>query len=174
MHGQNNTVSAFQGFLTGYNRTLSKSYGVIADGSGTDVHWARYDSTGKLVASSEPLTGGDAYAYAGAGYSLTKFNGVDSSKCALSVQQEGPDNTSMTDVASNYSGYVWARFYKTTPPARRPRATCPTPSSPTATRPSELNLASSRALERPAPMSSGRAVRVLGLRGERRRDAPCR
>jgi hypothetical protein len=114
VHGQNNTVSAFQGFVTGYNRTLSKSYGVIADGSGTDVHWARYDATGKLVASSEPLTGGDAYSYAGYNYSLTKFNGVDSSKCALSVQQEGLDGTSITDVGSDYYGYVYARFYKTT------------------------------------------------------------
>lgn len=114
VHGQNNTVSAFQGFVTGYNRTVSKSYAVIADGSGTDVHWARYDGTGKLVASSEPLSGGDSYAYGGPNYSLTKFGGVDTSKCAVSVQQEGLDGTNMTDVGSDYYGYVYARFYKTT------------------------------------------------------------
>ena len=114
VNGQNNTVSGFQSFLAGNNRTVSKSYSVIADGSGTDVHWARYDGTGKLVASSEPLTGGNAYAFGGSYYSYTRFNGVDTSKCAVSVQMEGPDATNITGVGSDYYGYVFARFWKTT------------------------------------------------------------
>ena len=36
------------------------AYRVIADGSGADVKWARYDATGKLVDSNEPMNVGTA------------------------------------------------------------------------------------------------------------------
>jgi hypothetical protein len=114
VHGQNNVVSGLQTFVTGLGRTVSDSYRVIADGSGADVHWARYDATGKLVDSSEPMNVGDAYASTTSTYSLTRWNGVDTAKCAVSVQIEGPDSTDITAVASNYFGYAYARFSKTT------------------------------------------------------------
>ena len=111
VHGQNNTVNGFQTFLTGSNLTSTDSYKVIADGAGKDVKWVRYDATGKVVASSEPLTG-DAYYYGSSYYSLTKFNGTDPGTCALSAQVEGPEGQVTTPVVSPYYGYVYARFYK--------------------------------------------------------------
>ena len=114
VHGQNNTVSGFQTFLTGYNKTVTDAYKVVADGSGADVKWARYDATGKLVDSNEPMTVGNAYTYSGYNYSLTRWNGFEAAKCALSVQIAGPDWASITHVASDYYGYAYARFFKTT------------------------------------------------------------
>jgi hypothetical protein len=78
------------------------------------VKWARYDSTGKLVDSNEPMNVGTGYAYSGYNYSLTRWNGADTAKCALSAQIAGPDSASITAVASDYYGYAYVRFYKTT------------------------------------------------------------
>ena len=114
VHGQNNTVSGFQTFLTGYSKTATEAYKVVADGSGADVKWARYDSTGKLVDSNEPMNVGNAYASGTTNYSLTRWNGVDTAKCAVSVQMSGPDAQNITHVAGDYYGYAYARFYKTT------------------------------------------------------------
>jgi len=92
----------------GVQLTFKTTYGVLADGSGNDVHWARYDSTGKLIGSSEPM----AYTYAGYNYSLSSWS-VNLSKCAMSVQVEGPDSQLTTAVgAPYYDQYAYVRFYK--------------------------------------------------------------
>jgi hypothetical protein len=93
----------------GVQRSMKANYGVLADGSGNDVHWARYDSTGKLIGSSEAM----AYTYAGYNYSLSQWSGVNLTKCAMSVQADGPDSQLLTAVASPYyEQYAYVRFYK--------------------------------------------------------------
>jgi hypothetical protein len=108
--GYFNTLSGDEAALAGgVQRSLKTTYGVLADGSGNDVHWARYDSTGKLIGSSEPM----AYTYAGYNYSLSSWSGVNLSKCAMSVQVEGPDSQLTTAVATPYyDQYAYVRFYK--------------------------------------------------------------
>jgi hypothetical protein len=110
--GYFNTLAGEESALAGgAQRSFKTTYGVIADGSGNDVHWARYDSTGKLIGSSEPM----AYTYAGYNYSLSSWSGVNLSKCAMSVQVEGPDSQLTTAVASPYyDQYAYVRFYKPT------------------------------------------------------------
>ena len=110
--GYFNTLGGDSAALAGgLQRSLKTTYGVLADGSGNDVHWARYDSTGKLIGSSEPL----AYTYAGYNYSLSSWSGVNLTKCAMSVQVEGPDAQLITAVASPYYElYAYVRFYKPT------------------------------------------------------------
>jgi hypothetical protein len=108
--GYFNTLGGDEAALAGgVQRSLKTNYGVLADGSGNDVHWARYDSSGKLIGSSEPM----AYNYAGYNYSLSSWSGVNLSKCAMSVQVEAPDSQLTTAVASPYyEQYAYARFYK--------------------------------------------------------------
>jgi hypothetical protein len=108
--GYFNTLAGDESALAGgVQRSLRTNYGVLADGSGNDVHWARFDSTGKLVASSEAM----AYTYAGYNYSLPSWTGVNLSKCAMTVQVEGPDSQLTTAVASPYyEQYAYVRFYK--------------------------------------------------------------
>jgi hypothetical protein len=108
--GYFNTLAGEESALTGGNqRSLKTNYSVLADGSGNDVHWARYDSTGKLIGSSEAM----AYTYAGYNYSLSQWSGVNLTKCAMSVQVEGPDSQLLTAVASPYyDNYAYVRFYK--------------------------------------------------------------
>jgi hypothetical protein len=108
--GYFNTLAGEESALAGgKQRNLKTDYGVLADGSGDDVHWARYDSTGKLVASSEPM----AYTYSGYNYSLSSWSGVNLTKCTLSTQVEGVDGQLTTSVASPYyDQYAYVRFYK--------------------------------------------------------------
>src|SRR5215208_6094816 len=68
--GVGNSASGLAG---GVQRSMKTTYGVLADGSGNDVHWARYDSSGKLVGSSEAM----AYTYAGYNYSFSSWSGVN-------------------------------------------------------------------------------------------------
>jgi hypothetical protein len=111
--GYFNTLAGEESALAGgTQRSVKTNYGVLADGSGNDVHWARYDSTGKLIASSEPL----AYTYAGYNYSLSSWS-VNLSKCAISAQVEGPDSQLTTAVATPYyEQYAYVRFYKPASP----------------------------------------------------------
>jgi hypothetical protein len=112
--GNINTVSgSYTGVLGGYNLNVTADKAILADGVGKDVHWARYDSAGRLVAASESQAG-DAYFYGSPYYSLTKFNGIDTAKCAVTITVEGPDNQVTSSVASNYYGYLYARFNKPT------------------------------------------------------------
>jgi hypothetical protein len=108
--GYFNTLAGDESALAGgVQRSMKTTYGVLADGSGNDVHWARYDSTGKLIGSSEAM----AYTYAGYNYSLSSWSGVNLSKCAMSVQVEGPDSQLTTAVVSPYyDNYAYVRFYK--------------------------------------------------------------
>jgi hypothetical protein len=108
--GYFNTLGGEEAALAGgAQRNFKTTYGVLADGSGNDVHWARYDSTGKLIGSSEPM----AYTYTGYNYSLSSWSGVNLSKCAMSVQVEGPDGQLTTSVATPYyDQYAYVRFYK--------------------------------------------------------------
>jgi hypothetical protein len=108
--GYFNTLAGDESALAGgTQRSMKTNYGVLADGSGNDVHWARYDSAGKLVGSSEAM----AYTYAGYNYSFSWWSGVNLSKCAMSVQIEGPDCQLITAVASPYyDQYAYVRFYK--------------------------------------------------------------
>jgi hypothetical protein len=108
--GYFNTLDGEEAALAGgAQRNFKTTYGVLADGSGNDVHWARYDSTGKLIGSSEPM----AYTYAGYNYSLSSWSGVNLSKCAMSVQVEGADGQLTTSVATPYyDQYAYVRFYK--------------------------------------------------------------
>jgi hypothetical protein len=108
--GYFNTLAGDEAALAGgVQRNLKTNYGVLADGSGNDVHWARYDSSGKLIGSSEPL----AYSYSGYNYSISSWSGVNLTKCAMSVQVEGPDSQLTTSVASPYyEQYAYVRFYK--------------------------------------------------------------
>lgn len=105
----NKTGADYATLLGGSHKTLTTPNAIVADGSGTDVHWVRYDSTGKVIGSSEPL----AYSYASGGYySLTQFTGVDLNACSFSVTPEGPDNQVTTAVATNYYNYAYVRFNK--------------------------------------------------------------
>jgi hypothetical protein len=110
--GYFNTLAGDEAALAGgVQRNFKTTYGVLADGSGNDVHWARYDSSGKLIGSSEPM----AYTYAGYNYSISSWSGVNLSKCAMSVQVEGLDSQLTTSVASPYyEQYAYVRFYKPT------------------------------------------------------------
>jgi hypothetical protein len=110
--GYFNTLGGDEAALAGgAQRSLKTTYGVLADGSGNDVHWARYDSTGKLIGSSEPME----YTYSGYNYSLSSWSGVNLSKCAMSVQVEAGDLQLTTSVASPYyDQYAYVRFYKST------------------------------------------------------------
>jgi hypothetical protein len=110
--GYFNTLGGEEAALAGgAQRNFKTTYGVLADGSGNDVHWARYDSTGKLIGSSEPM----AYTYAGYNYSLSSWSGVNLTKCAMSTQVEGADGQLTTSVATPYyDQYAYVRFYKPT------------------------------------------------------------
>jgi hypothetical protein len=110
--GYFNTLAGEKAALAGGSqRSFKTDFGVLADGSGNDVHWARYDGTGQLVASSEPL----AYTYGSVYYSLSSWSGVNLRKCAISAQIEGPDSQLTTSVAAPYyDQYAYVRFYKPT------------------------------------------------------------
>jgi hypothetical protein len=86
--GSGNTASAYYSTIAGgYQRSatefIADQYRVIADGAPvSQSHWAKYDATGKLLASSEPLE----YSYGNGDYAILKFKGVDLAKCAVTVQ----------------------------------------------------------------------------------------
>jgi hypothetical protein len=109
----NYTRANYATVVGGRARSADKAYQYLAD----DVHWASYDSTGKLLASSEPAS--SMYYYANSYYSITQWNSVpDVSKCALSVQVEGPDGQLTTAVAAPYyTSYVYVRFNKPSSPS---------------------------------------------------------
>jgi len=91
----------------GRNRTATDAYQYLAD----DVHWARYDATGKLVASSDPAS--SMYSYGSAYYSFTSWGTRDLSKCSITVQVEGLDGQLVNAVASPYyNQYAYVRFNK--------------------------------------------------------------
>jgi hypothetical protein len=109
--GFNNATRAnYNAIVGGRSRITTTQYQFLAD----DVHWARYDSTGKVVASSEPTS--TMSAYGSPYYSLTSWSGVDIAKCGLSAQVEGPDAQLTTAVASPYItspySYAYVRFNK--------------------------------------------------------------
>jgi hypothetical protein len=107
--GFNNATRAnYSTVVGGRSRVTDKPYQYLAD----DVHWARYDSTGKLTAASEPAS--SMFAYGSPYYSITQWSSVpDLTKCALSAQVEGPDAQLTTAVASPYStSYAYVRFNK--------------------------------------------------------------
>jgi hypothetical protein len=101
---KNSATGSYSAVLGGSNRTATASESVIADGAPkSQVHWAKTDSTGKLISSSDP----GATAYASSSYALVQFPGVDLAKCAVTVQSaEGK----VTDTTwSDWYGYVYAR-----------------------------------------------------------------
>jgi len=104
----NYTRANYSSVVGGRGRVAASQYQYLAD----DVHWARYDGTGKLIASSEPASA--MYTYGSSYYSLTQWNSVpDLSKCALTAQVEGPDGQLTTAVAAPYyTSYVYVRFNK--------------------------------------------------------------
>ena len=104
----NYTRANYATVVGGRARSADKPYQYLAD----DVHWASYDGTGKLLASSEPAS--SMYYYANSYYSITQWNSVpDLSKCALTVSVQGPDAQLTTAVAAPYyTSYVYARFNK--------------------------------------------------------------
>jgi hypothetical protein len=106
----NATRGNYNAIVGGRSRITTAQYQFLAD----DVHWARYDSTGKVVASSEPTS--TMSVYSSPYYSLTAWSGVDITKCGLSAQVEGPDSQLTTAVASPYvsspSSYAYVRFNK--------------------------------------------------------------
>jgi hypothetical protein len=104
----NSTRANYASVVGGRGRTAATQYQYLAD----DVHWARYDGTGKLIASSEPASA--MYTYASSYYSLTQWNSVpDLTKCALTAQVEGPDGQLTTAVAAPYyTSYAYVRFNK--------------------------------------------------------------
>jgi len=108
----NSTRANYASVVGGRGRTAASQYQYLAD----DVHWARYDGTGKLLASSEPASA--MYTYGSSYYSLTQWNSVsDLTKCALSVQVEGPDGQLTTAVAAPYyTSYAYVRFNKPSSP----------------------------------------------------------
>jgi hypothetical protein len=109
----NYTKANYSTVVGGRARAASTAYQYLAD----DVHWASYDSTGKLIASSEPAS--TMTSYANSYYSITQWSTVpDVSKCALSVQVEGPDGQLTTAVAAPwYTSYVYVRFNKPSSPS---------------------------------------------------------
>jgi hypothetical protein len=104
----NYTRANYATVVGGRGRVASTQYQYLAD----DVHWARYDGTGKLIASSDPASA--MYTYGSSYYSLTQWNSVpDLTKCALTAQVEGPDGQLTTAVAAPYyTSYVYVRFNK--------------------------------------------------------------
>jgi hypothetical protein len=103
----NYTRANYASVVGGRNRLAASQYQYLAD----DVHWVRYDGTGKVVASSDPAS--SMYTYGTSYYSLTSWGDRDLTKCAISAQAEGPDAQLMTAVASPYyTNYAYVRFYK--------------------------------------------------------------
>ena len=103
----NSTKGTYSTVVGGRSRTVSGQYQYLAD----DVHWVRYDSTGKAVASSDPAS--SMYSYWSPYYSLTSWGDRDLTKCAISAQVEGPDAQLTTAVASPYyTNYAYVRFNK--------------------------------------------------------------
>jgi hypothetical protein len=104
----NYTRANYASVVGGRGRVAASQYQYLAD----DVHWARYDATGKLIASSDPASA--MYTYGSSYYSLTQWNSVpDLTKCALTAQVEGPDGQLTTAVAAPYyTSYAYVRFNK--------------------------------------------------------------
>jgi hypothetical protein len=76
-----------------------------AAGKNADVHWASFDASGKVVASSEPL----AYTYSYSNYVLFQFPNLDLSKCGLQVSRNSATATDPGNVfVENYYGYVYS------------------------------------------------------------------
>jgi YD repeat-containing protein len=91
----------------GRNRTVTGQYQYLAD----DVHWVRYDGSGKVVASSDPTS--SITSYTSPYYSLTSFGDRDLGKCSITAQVEGPDGQVTTAVAAPYyTTYAYVRFNK--------------------------------------------------------------
>jgi hypothetical protein len=83
--GVAHTVNGYRNQLLGGTgrQVLGSTGAVFADGAPiSQSHWAKYDATGKLTASSEPLE----YSYGDGRYAILKFKGVDLAKCAVTVQ----------------------------------------------------------------------------------------
>jgi len=103
----NYTKANYSTVVGGRNRTVTGQYEYLAD----DVHWARYDSTGKLVAASDPTS--SMYTYGSPYYSLTSWGNRDLTKCSITVQAEGPDaQLTSAVVSAYYTNYAYVRFYK--------------------------------------------------------------
>jgi hypothetical protein len=103
----NYTKGNYSTVVGGRNRTATGPYQYLAD----DVHWARYDGNGKIVASSDPVS--TIGTYVSPYYTITSFGDRDLSKCSITAQAEGPDGQLTTAVASPYyTTYAYVRFYK--------------------------------------------------------------
>jgi hypothetical protein len=101
--GAYNSVSATSATVAGgRSKSATAKEQVIGDGA-PGVHWAKFDATGKLLASSEPL---EDY-YPSSYYVLVKFRGVDLKKCAVNV--ESAEGRHAITTWSDYYGYVYAR-----------------------------------------------------------------
>jgi len=72
-----------------------------AAGKNADVHWASFDTQGKLISSSEPL----AYSYATTSYVLVQFPNLDLTKCGLQVSRNSVSGADL--------GTVFAETYYT-------------------------------------------------------------
>jgi hypothetical protein len=105
----NYTRANYSTIVGGRSRVATDAYQFLAD----DVHWARYDATGKLVAASDPTS--SMYSYGSPYYSITSWGNRDLTKCSITAQVEGPDAQLTTAVASPYySQYAYVRFNKPT------------------------------------------------------------
>ena len=111
MSGVGNEVTSHWGSISGYFKKLNQEYGVIADGAGKDVHWVRYDGTGKVIGSSGRLTYQYMYVGGSYAYSLTQWEGVDLTKCTLTV---GDENTGFQWEAKPmvYFGYAYVTMQR--------------------------------------------------------------
>jgi hypothetical protein len=100
--GEYNSVSGeWSTVAGGRQKTATGTAQLIAPAS--NVHWAKFDANGTLLASSEPLEGH----YANSQYALVKFKGVDMSKCAITVQSA--DGKFADTTHSDWYGYIYAR-----------------------------------------------------------------
>jgi hypothetical protein len=103
--GTYNHVSAASATVAGgRSKSATTAEQLIADGAPiSQTHWAKFDATGKLLGSSEPL---EDY-YPSTYYVLAKFRGVDLKKCAVNV--ESAEGRHAITTWSDYYGYVYAR-----------------------------------------------------------------
>jgi hypothetical protein len=109
--GSSNTVTGRRNALLGQSyATTPGTKQILADGKPiSQVHWAKFDGTGKLLASSEPVE-----FYGSSYYGLVKFPNVDPAKCAVSAQNRQANGEFAATVATDYYGYIYARAAQVT------------------------------------------------------------
>lgn len=126
--GFGNKITSSWGAVIGReSQTLNENYGAIADGVGKDVHWAKFDATGKFIGGSEQ----PEYTWGNGSQALVQFKGVDASKCTITVDAVQSEH-GMEPIVGNHSlyynaQYIYARTLKgtsLTPAAMNVIATC--------------------------------------------------